>query len=290
MDPNQPDALEGLGDIYLRGEDGEQARAFFERALAADPANRELEAKVEAARAITRWRLDTGFRTSGFDEDRRSDWREAYLSLRHALNRKTGIGLLVEWSRKFDLDDLNFQLGLDRRLHERLYSEAFVGWGPDADFSAETYLGGRLNFVAHQGKAGWRDLVVQLGARHSTYGAGDAQVLFAGFQQYLPAGLALTARAYLAHNIDGVWTDGWLLRVDCRPTKGFGLYAGASSGAESQYNNVVDASSAFETDAWFLGASWEPDPRWAVRADFLRELGTGDLDRNTVHLGLLRRF
>ncbi|HEY0863887.1 MAG TPA: YaiO family outer membrane beta-barrel protein [Lacunisphaera sp.] len=289
--PADTDALIGSGDVQRFQERYDTARPYYERALVIDPASKDIQRRLASVRRAGRWRLDLGWGLSTFSgSSPLSDWEGWDAALRYALDRKTGLSLATVWAHRFDLDDQQFTLGLDRRITDNLSGYGRVSLTPAADFFARRSLAAGGEWRFRQGTKEWPPTVLLADYRVSRYGSGTAHSLALGVTQYTNHHLAVTVKGTLSRNLNGHFTTGWQVRLDGDPTDHWRWNLGYADGKESLSVTIIDYTREVRNRAVFAGVFREFSPTLGLRLDVSHEWTPGSPARNTLHAGLVTRF
>lgn len=286
--PEHPDALEGLGDIAAWQDQFAEAREYYSRALAVDPQSVPLQTKLDRIQDIGPWRMDAGVRFGHYSRGDRPDSFGTYLSLRYAVNRKTGVFGKIEWDRKFDLNDWSYEIGADHRLSDYTSLAAAVSWTPKTAFSPKWQARAHLDQRLHNHPT--RQSFLLLDARHRHYPDGDARSFGVGIRQHLSQPFWLTVYWNPVNNLNRQWSHGWSLRADWRVQDNWQLYAGHARGNESIDGNVIDLRRNLRTNTWFAGWIWDINPVRSMRIDFVQEEIVGSVIHRVWHVGFVWKF
>lgn len=288
--PSDADALIGRGDVARFQERYDEARGFYERALAVDPGSAELARRLAAMRGAGRWRFDGGYEHSFFAGDLRADWSTWHAALRYAADRRTGLALGLEHSRRFGLTDTQITGTVDRRFSDAATGYARLSATPSADFYAKHMLAAGGTWRVRGGEGEHLPLLMLADYRAATYAPGTAHSLWLGLTQYLSGRTALTARILATRNLNHRWTDGWMLRLDREPADHWRWHLGYVDSNESLSSTVVDFTRELRTRAVFGGIYYEFSPVFGVRLDLTHEWAGGLPDRNAVNASFTTRF
>jgi YaiO family outer membrane protein len=288
--PNNTDALVGRGEVEKYQERFDEARAFFQRAAVIEPASRDIQQRLASVRRAGRWRLDAGFGLSTFSGDARADWTGWDAALRYALDKKTGIALGAEWADRFDLEDTQYTLGVDRRFSDAVSGHVRLSATPSADFLAKHMLALGAAWRVRDGDTQLPPTVLLADYRAATYGPGTAHSLWLGLTQYTTLKVAVTAKLLATRNLNERWTDGWLVQLEGEPADHWRWHAGYADTTESLSSTVFDFTVARRTRAIFAGIYYEFSPVFGLRFDLTHEWAAGSPDRNAFHVGFTTRF
>lgn len=289
-EPQQVDALTGLGDLEAAEGELDAARVLFERAVAVDPAPDNLRRLEELQTAGRRMRLDFGLGGSTFARGERADWWNAYLAWSQALWGGDA-WLRYEHGRRFGFEDESFELGYAARPAAWWRATVFGGFSPDASYSAEFYgdaaLHGRLWENLGPVGAGW--LLAE--GRHADYDTQAVTTLRLGWEQELAAGWTVNARWLHFFFDPGGSADGWQLAFQNEPRERWLIRFGAGQAVESITRQTLQAGNRSLT-SWTLFASLvvPVSERWHVRLDLEREEVRDSVIRHGLALGAGRRF
>lgn len=285
------DALVGSGDVQRLQERYAEARAFYERALQADPQSQEIKQRLDGIRQAGHWRLDVGWEHSSFTGNSpRPDWEGWDAALRYALDKKTGVAFSAQWAKRFGLTDEQYSLGLDRRFTDAASGYVRASATPAADFFAKHMLDLGGEWRARAGDAQLPPTVLLLDYRAATYAPGTAHSLWLGVTQYTTRRVAVTAKYLFSRNLNDRWTQGWQARLDGEPSERWRWSLGYADSKESLSSTVFDFTRELRTRAVFGGFYREFSPALGLRLDLTREWSPGSPARNALHAGLVTRF
>jgi YaiO family outer membrane protein len=288
--PADADALIGRGDVARFQERYDEARGFYERALAVDPGSADLARRLEALRGAGRWRLDGGYEHSFFAGDLRADWSTWHANLRYAADRRTGLALGLEHSRRFGLTDTQITGTVDRRFSDTASGYLRLGFTPAADFYAKHTLAAGGVWRVRGGEGTDLPMLFLADYRAATYAPGTAHSLWLGLTQYVSGRTAFTAKVLATRNLNRRWTDGWMLRLDREPADHWRWHLGYVDSNESLSSTVVDFTRELRTRAAFGGIYYEFSPVHGIRLDLTHEWAGGLPDRNAVNVSFTTRF
>ncbi|MCW5547510.1 MAG: tetratricopeptide repeat protein [Opitutaceae bacterium] len=288
--PSDPDALVGRGDVARFQERYDEARGFYQRALAVDPGSAELARRLAAMRGAGRWRFDGGYEHSFFAGDLRADWSTWHAALRYAADRRTGLALGLEHSRRFGLTDTQITGTVDRRFSDAATGYARLSATPSADFYAEHMLAVGGTWRVRGGEGEHLPLLLLADYRAATYAPGTAHSLWLGVTQYVSGRTALTFKGLVTRNLNRRWTDGWQIRLDREPADHWRWHLAYVDSNESLSSTVIDFTRELRTRAVFGGIYYEFSPVFGVRLDLTHEWAGGLPDRNAVNASLTTRF
>jgi YaiO family outer membrane protein len=235
--------------------------------------------------------LDAGAEVSTYSGNTgRSGWRGWDANLRYALDRKTGLSIGTAWAHRFGLDDQQLSAGVDRRFTDNLSGYARGTATPSADFFARRSLGAGGEWRFRRGTAQLPASVFLADYRASTYGPGTAHSLAVGLMQYATAKVSVTAKYLLSRNLNGLWTEGWQVRLDGDPDDYWHWKVGYADSKESLSATLIDYTREVRNLAVFAGIYHEFSPAFGLRLDAAHEWTPGAPARNTLHVGLVTRF
>jgi YaiO family outer membrane protein len=281
--PDYDDARIALVRLEQRRGNRTGALAELERVNPANPEASELRSTLASAGEASPYRsqLNVDGSVSALDRGR-PDWRELSVQLRHQASEATAVSALVEYSRRFRLDDTYGELRLDRRLSPGASLYLGLGATPNADFRPKWQLsaGGAVRLAP-----GPNATVFTLDGRQARYRSGDIQTLNPGIEQSLAGGrFWLTGRLINIFDETGDHHLGWLARGDVQASPRLRLFAGLSDAPDTSEGVVVDTFSLFG------GLSLDLSERTTLRLSTAREEREGGSDRVQVGAGLGLRF
>lgn len=286
--PANTDALIGRGDVEKYQERFDDARDFYQRAAATDPASRDIQQRLASVRRAGRWRLDAGVELSTFNGGARSDWHGWDAALRYAVNKKTGISLGGEWADRFDLTDVQYSLGADRRFSDEFSGYVRLSATPSADFFAKHMFAAGAAWRVRDGDTKLPATTLLADYRAATYGPGTAHSLWLGVTQNTTHKFAVTGKWLVTRNLNAHWTDGWLVQLEGEPDDHWRWHVGYADTTESLSSTIFDFTLAQRTRALFAGFYHEFSPAFGLRLDLTHEWST--MDRNAIHAGFTTRF
>ncbi len=288
--PRDTDALVGRGDLQRMQGRLDEARGFYERALAVEPDSADIAGRLAGIRRAGAWRLDAGLEFSGFDDDSRPDWRGAYLSLRRALNPRTGLGAQVEWADRYGARDTQYFATADYRASDTLALGLRAGFTSSADFLARRQLDANVSWQFRPGTSRWPSTSLVADARLADYGPDSARSAWIGLAQRLHGRLTLTARGLVARNLNGEATGGWQVRLAGEPREEWRWSVGYSDAEESFTPSRLDLSRDIRTRTVFGGVQHDLSLLHSVRIDGILERIERGPTRRGIHVGLTTRF
>ena len=286
--PANTDALIGRGDVEKYQERFDEARDYYQRASVTDPTSRDILQRIASVRRAGRWRLDAGMEFSTFDDGARDDWYGWDAALRYAIDKKTGVSLGAEWADRFKLRDIQYTLGLDRRLSDDLSGYIRFSATPAADFFAKDTIALGGEWRVREGDKELPATTLLADYRLATYGPGTAHSLWLGVTQNTTHKFSVTGKWLVSRNLNDHWTDGWLVQLDGEPDDRWRWHIGYADTTESLSSTIFDFTSAQRTRALFGGIYYEFSSSFGLRLDLTREWST--VDRSAVHAGFTTRF
>lgn len=168
--PDYDDAKVGLARIaWLRGNEAE-ARSWLD-GVGTDDA-RSLRARLDTPQGNSSppWRADLTVGRSELTAGLPA-WTEAGIALGRRLDERTSFGVLAEYARRFESDDIYLQARVDRSFAGGATVYVAVGGAPGASFRPERAVlaGSSMTFAS--------GLQASLDAGYTTYRAGDVVTL-----------------------------------------------------------------------------------------------------------------
>lgn len=253
--PDYTDAGLGLARIAQRRGDLAAARGIV---AGLDPSNAEVAALSRQLRAapVRRWRLDADGSYSDLGGGR-ADWYEGLVQFRYRASARTVYQGRIDAARRFGLNDVYGEIGVERRLSDKATISIVAGGTPHADFRPRWLLAAGASVKITEGG---NATVLTLAAQQASYRFEDVQMLNPGIEQYLADGrLWITARSINILDGNGDYRAGYLVRGDGLVTDRLRLYAGYSDAPDTSQGVVIDTRSIFG------GISYDANERTTVR-------------------------
>ncbi|MDH3673680.1 MAG: YaiO family outer membrane beta-barrel protein, partial [Gammaproteobacteria bacterium] len=284
--PENLEAVLGLGDVKAAQGDYDRAEANYRRAATIDPTSAEVAERLSRERPRTfSWRLDTNGSYSRFSRESRPSWRESFNQISYQVSPNTVVHGRWEISERFDRLDNYFQAGVDHRLSDRVSGYIYLGFTPSANFRERRAASGGGAVRLGSGQDRFGPTVFTIDTRQATYGTGDVTTIIPGLQQYLLAG-RLWLSAKWINTLDEIdrHRKGWSARVDGQVVWRVILYAGLADAPETQANLTLD------TRSYFGGIVVQLTPRLSARLDYLHEDRQDSFIRESVNMGISFNF
>jgi len=286
--PDNVEALVGLGDVkVVQGEEDEGA-AFYGKALELRPDLDDVRRRRDRLYDPSgyRWRLDTGddHSTSPAGSGR-ADWDDVFVQATYAVDARTQTRVRFEWSRRFDIVDHFFEVGVDRKFNSWASAHAEVGFDPNAVYLPRLRFGGGVTARLNEGGSLIGPTIASLDAKRSRYVTGTVVQYTPGVQQYFIDGrLWLSGTMPWTLGETGKTLRGWSFRADAVPLPWLHLFGGLGAGAETISNRTAG------TRNHFAGVTASLSDRIDVTAAAASSSTDGTPRRDTYSLALTSRF
>lgn len=278
--PTYADARVGLARIAEQRGDKAAALHELDHISQPSPEAQALRQRLQDAPASELWQADFDGSYSSLAGPI-SDWKEVSVQLRRQSGAGHAISGRVEYSRRFDMDDVYGEILVERKLSDA--ARGYVSFGATAspDFRAkyQVGLGGSLRV-----RDGGYATVLTIDAKQSRFANGDVQSVSPGLEQYVKGVGWLTARWINLFDERGKRRSGYMVRADVQALPALRLFAGTNKAPDTDEGTVVQVKGVFG------GVIYDLSDRTVLRASISyddRETGT---DRTQVGLGIGVRF
>lgn len=274
--PHYVDARLGLALVARRRGDARRAIMETDKALLAAPERADLKALARALRPQPAWRFDLDGSRSRLGAGL-SDWNEVRVAAAHAMDERSTITGVGEWTERFDKRDLFVEGRLDRLFP---WGEAYgaLGGAVEADYrpTVSVRVGAEVHLLP--------SINGTLDASAARFASGDVSSLQPGLVADLSQG-----RVRLAARWINVWDEtdqhraGYAVSVNWTPTDRLRFRA--------DYADAPESSEGLTTDVRALSAGVEIGltDQISLRVGGLEE-DRGRYDRKAITLGLGWRF
>lgn len=279
-DPDNVEALVGLGDARAAQGGEAEARTAWERAATLAPDQADIADRLRRGEPVgdRPWRLDSTVTYSDLSGGRKS-WRETTHRLSRIATARTTLQAGFDVNERYGDTDVFLTIGARHAPTDWLDLRAHAGATPDASFRERWTAGGGASAALGETVAGSSVAIVD--GRIAHYSTGNVTTLSPGLEQYLPGGrFWLTGRLISINDENGDWKHGWLVRGDAQITDDLRVYAGLSDAPETQDNQTVD------TSALFLGLRYQLTDAVALLADYTHEDRESSYRRDAFTLGI----
>ena len=235
--PDYDDAKVGVARIaWLRGDEAEARRLLD--GVGTDDA-RSLRARLDAPPAYTSlpWRVDLTVGRSELTAGLPA-WTEAGIALGRRLDERTSFGVLAEYARRFESDDIYLQARIDRNFAGGTTAYVALGGAPDASFRPERAVlaGGSMTFAS--------GFQASLDAGYSAYRAGDVVTLAPGLGWRFGDQSGVNARLISLRDENGQTRTGYSAGVEAALNPRTILLAGYANAPETSEGVTVNVSGA----------------------------------------------
>ena len=131
-------------EVLAMAPDYEDAKAGLARVLKAQAASTQIsKIKEPEAEPFLAWQVDSGFEFSEFSRVDQTDWNQEFLQLTRFLDeRKTAIHGKFTRYDQFSSTDVEYELGIDHMVSDKLNLYTSGSIGVDADFRPDFWLTG----------------------------------------------------------------------------------------------------------------------------------------------------
>jgi YaiO family outer membrane protein len=308
--PDYLDLWIALGDTLYVRQDFAEAREAYQRAKQLAPKSETVRAKlarsfkpeelkirgavseaepggvapVAEESSKPKWRVDAEFSYSELTAPR-PPWREFSGQVTYYSDIGLTYHARVENNERNNRHDTYLQVGIDASLSESLSAYAALGGTPNANFRPEWQLlsGGTVRVL--KGKDVIGPSLLTLDTKWSQYSAGDVTTLSPGIEQYFFSGRVwVNARLSNTLNETGQWLRGWNVRANWLARENLRLFAGIGEDPETVNNRT------YITKAYSAGMVWAVADNTELRLNFLHEDRIDSYIRNSVTLGVSRKF
>ncbi len=268
-------------EVLARAPDYEDAKAGLERVLKAQAAYTQISKfKEPEAEPFLAWQVDSGFEFNEFSRVDQTGWNQEFLQLTRFFDeRKTAIHGKFTRYDQFSSSDVEYELGIDHIVSDKLSLYASGTVGIDTDFRPDFWVagGGALKLA---GIPAW----ATLDARHDTYE--DTSILTAklGLRLEPVAGWSIAARVIALDPEDSGRLYGKDFRLDGTLTDTFRFHAGYADVPETVAAVTVD------TQTWFGGITLELTPETTLRLGYARDNRENSYIRQVVSASVSYRF
>ena len=281
-DPNNGDALVGLGDAQRAKGDDEAARISYNKALALEPSSADIQQRL-AQPPPKKWRADIGTEISELTGGR-SPWTDTSLGLSYALQPQTAIGGRVRVATRYGETDVQIESRIDHAFSPDFTAYGLVAATPDADFLARFSVRAGASWRAYAPADPWGPLFLSFDSRHDVFNDNSVTTISPAAQYFfLQQRFGLQVRWIHSFSDEGTSSDGYAIRADCAVTDRLRLLAGYSDAPEISEGTLV------ETKTVFTGVSFDLSDTLTLRGNYAYEHREA-FDRNIFGLGLGVRF
>ncbi|HSI65186.1 MAG TPA: tetratricopeptide repeat protein [Candidatus Saccharimonadia bacterium] len=280
VNPNQVDALTGLGDLELDRSKYKEARELYMRALAQD-ASADIQKRIDRIDQRNRGRVDFGVTGSTFERGERDDWWSTYLSVSTKV-RAWSIWGRWEYGERFDLRDHLFEFGAAGPVVTGVQATIFGGFAPDADYSANAYAEGALRWRLYKKLGSFGSGALLTEAKWADYEAAQVNTYRLGWEQEIGDGWSVCGRWIRLAYDTGEDTDGWLAYVTWEPKERWMVRFGGGQSVESLTNQTIQQDRSLQSWTVFLSLVMPVSEKWHIRIDGERE----DVKDSVVRYGM----
>ena len=281
-EPDNSEALVGLGDAQRARGDDRAARTSYGKALALEPASADIQQRLNQP-SPKKWRADIGAEVSDLTGGR-SSWTDNSFGLSYALQPQTILGARARIATRHGQTDTQIEARIDHAFSQDFSAYGILAATPDADFLARHSFGGGASWRAYAAAGPSGPLLLTLDGRHDVFDD-TAVTTFSPAAQYFffDEKLGLQVRWIHSFNDEGSSANGYAIRADLAATDRLRLTAGYSDAPEISEGALVD------TRTVFTGVSFDLSDTLTLRANYAHE-HRATFDRSIFGLGVAVRF
>lgn len=286
--PNQVDALTGMGDLEMDKARFKKARELYVRAQAIDPAP-DIQKRIERIDEQPKARVDVGVSGSTFRREERDDWWGTYLAVSTKIQR-WGLWGRWEYGERFALRDDLWEFGVAGPVVPGVAASLFAGFTPEADYNANAYAEGTASWRIFKkvGTLGVGKLLTE--GRWADYEAAQVNTYRLGWEQELRDGWTVNARWVRLSYDTGDETDGWVAFLSWAPKEGWQVQFGGGQSVESLNNQTIRTDQVLESWSLFGSLIIPISKVWHLRFDLEYEDVKDSVARYGMAVGVGRDF
>ena len=287
--PENSDVDVALGSLAFYQSEFERAEKYYSDALAITPdhgdaasgLSRVNDAKAEAKKNDTRWRVDAGFGRSTFDTSDIEEWGEQFVNVSH---KRDNVALSVGATRyeRFGAVDTQINAAIGKAKPGGLDWGLMAAATPDADFRAKSTLGGHFggSFAICENVTAY----AAVRYRRDSFEDKAVQSVQPEITAYFTSGTTVTAKAFVTSEKDEDTQVGWLAEVRQPVGDKVRVKLGVADAPE-----LINGASV-NTQSLFGGVSFD------VSDDLTFHVNLARSDRENLHVrkdfsvGITRKF
>lgn len=280
--PEDVEALVGLGDVRRARGDEDAALETYKRASVIDPVSKDIKDRL-SVKPPPRWRLDIGGEVSALSGGR-ANWTDSSMALAYRFAPQTWGSLRTRLATRGNTVDTQLEARLDHSFQPGFSAYSLVAVTPDANFLADFSVGGGASWrvVDQAGEIG--PITANVDARYDVFDGEDVWTIAPWMQVHLlDERLALSGRWVHAQDTGGARADGYVVRADALVTERLKIHVGYADVPEISEGTLVP------TQSFFGGVSVDLNERITLRGDYAHEERPA-FDRDTFGLGVSFRF
>lgn len=286
--PRSAEALSLKGDVLLARQQPQAAREAYQLALSNGGDAAELQKKLNRIVTPTQWRLDAGYGSDNFSNNRGTE-HNGFVQLGYQVNPRLSVYGRYELARQFGRNDATYFVGSYWQPAPDWLLFGEIGQTPDADFRPDAQALVGVEYLGHS------RVQPLLTYRHSQYdgittlgiitGKGQVKTITPGVRLLWPGAGNLELRVGMSDNIDGSTTKVNQIRVNFDAGDRWSPYIAYFKGEEAL---PPQAAASFKVVV--LGAVYRLNNAWRLRADWANEQRRNFYTRNSLAVGAGYRF